>query len=616
MKKTIILILMLVAALLLVTSCNIRREETTDTGKNGAETTDAASDLTSDTGDEGGTNDNAPADKQRPIHITSGEIDHSYYRRINGFESVITDGVGSIFPKEDGFYFMLIGSRAEMEKYIKTDLVGDDLFSNNYLMLFNAKYDYTYYGEENVGYHGLTLENGEYKMTLDWYQNPIGRDYIESVSHYDKTECLIVPKSEIKYASGVKNVEISANEISYIKDLDYISTSPENNLPTESGGFIVNRDSEKIVEFNISPYYFTNVNSLLLYIKGGFENSVILTGKEVKNGDLYLTFTEYTHIKEYSSTELFDLKINTEELSSDFEIHITVNQTVIPIPEWDKITVEDENQYRKLLTDEQKELLRNALLKDYENYTETYELFIEYKDGNVRNGTLLTKYANGIYYVSSVVDGKTSFYYQDFEGQLCYKLTENGIEASEGILHAESFFPAVFYGNILKDVDIIRYDSRWAHNYYYLESTSDHTEYYDIRIYLNGENLEKITLYKGGSMDTVLMEYVEISLSNIGSTTVTLPTEGAFEKADENAQIGEFIAKKIAEHHYINSVGYIENSLGVSVFTLNGNKYEKYPDMDKYWYVEVIEWQEGDFTEWGVPYIYKIDKLGAIVEIK
>ena len=163
------------------------------------------------------------------------------------------------------------------------------------------------------------------------------RDYPELVQEFKIYRFLLIPKGEIEYVSGVQSIIVNSHKINQL-ELNLLQTGESNSLPSVNSGYLVNKDSQLIKDFGLSEaqYYLGKNQSVLLYLCDVPEKEFILTGSEIKNGNLYLTFTVFDHIeKDYFTKEkkFYNVKTEVSELSDSFEIYITFEHIAIPFTE-------------------------------------------------------------------------------------------------------------------------------------------------------------------------------------------------------------------------------------------------------------------------------------------
>ena len=222
----------------------------------------------------------------------------------------------------------------EMEKYFSTNEVDASTFDNNYVMILYQHYETTYYGEKTVGYHTLVNANGEYQITEDWFVEPGEKFYPDYIQEFKAYKFLIIPKDEVEYVSEVQNITVLSNKINQL-NIKHVGDAKEN-VPCQNSGFIVNKYSQSLKDFGLtSPsvsYYIGDNSNVLLYFDDLVETEMILTNKEIKDGDLYLTFTTYEHIKKdyyFSGAKFYLVQANVQDLSDFFEIYITIDHVKI-----------------------------------------------------------------------------------------------------------------------------------------------------------------------------------------------------------------------------------------------------------------------------------------------
>ena len=642
MKRILSLILVSLMLITTLTSCNneIDTDRDTDT-ENIIDTSKDTNSQIIDTGADINTNsdiinDIEPDNKDEVManNVTTSEIDTvgDYYTRVN--YNLVNEP--NVLPNKLAYneaYFKMFNSLDELRKYVDTK-VTESTFRDNYVVLIESVF--TIGGseyEDLIGYYDFKCENGKYSISKDYSYSTGNNHMLEMNAKYDyHLDIILVPKNEIEFTEDIHELDI--DRVKRNKEAFFYAKPTENTpLPTEPTAFIVNRERAEQMELKVSSYgsddgYKGEV--LILYMPEQKMSNLAITKCEIENGNLYITIEKYDETDEnviipieHDDVIFYEIYCDTDKLSENFEVHLTLyNVWVRNIPK----PQNEQANYKKILTEEQRSLLTNALMKNYSNYSYSQDLFAIKKDGSVLYGSYLSKNVNGLSYVAQVVGRPNEswgnsvaekFRYHDYNNMQYYELEKDGWKKYDGRLLEESVFQGIAFGNIVKDINNIRFDTRIGAQYYYLEKTSDHTNYNKVIIKLDGENLKSISLYTNGSWDSIESEYIEIRYFDIGTTKVELPCLNSTEINNEKARIGVQVARWITKTHYLETVG-VDNINALEIASLNDRKTFERPDKDKYWYVEAVEWKPtpGPTDDaYGELYIYKIDFYGNIIEI-
>lgn len=270
------------------------------------------------------------------------------------------------------------------------------------------------------------------------------------------------------------------------------------------------------------------------------------------------------------------------------------------------------------LTDEQKRLLAGALSKKYSNATTMQEVFIKRNNATAVWGASLSKSFDGITYNAESITSISmvgaffsveNYGYTDHDSFSTYVYKDSVWTRELGIKLEESVFSGIALGNLKNHIDEFTYDTRNGEECFFHAGIKDYIDFKDIKITLNGENLETIS-FVDETVDEGLygknFEYVKITYSDIGTTEVSLPSEGSSSINDGFAKIGKEVAILASKNHCEYKYGAY-NIADVAII----NDLVDYSDKDSYWYVEVTDYIE---PEIGIVYLYKISHQGKIVE--
>ena len=565
MKRILSLILVSIMLLTMLISCGNEADTGTDTDTNtntNSQIIDTGTDTNSQIIDTGTDINPDNYDDTKANNVTASEIDTvgDYYTRVN--YSLINEP--NVLPNKLAYnkaYFKMFNSYDELRKYADTK-VTESTFKDNYVVLIESVFTIGGAEYENlIGYYGFKCENGKYSISNDYAYSTNNQHTLEMSAKYDyHLDIILVPRNEIEFTEDIH--ELDVNRVKRNKETFFYAKPRDNTpLPTEPTAYIVNRERAEQMGLKVSSYgsddgYKGEV--LILYMPEQKISNLAITECKIENGSLYITIEKYDETDENviipienDDVIFYEIYCDTDKLSENFEVYLTLYNVWlrnIPKPQ------SAQEDYKKALSDEQKNLLINALMKNYDNYSSSQDLFAIKNDGSILYGSYLSKVAGGLSYVAQVVARPDEswensiaekFQYHDYDNMQYYELEKDGWKKYDGCLLEESVFHGIAFGNIIKDINNFRFDTRIGAQYYYLEETSDHTDYTNVIIKLDGENLKSISLYTNGSWDSIETEYIEIRYFDIGTTNVELPSLNTTEINNEKAKIGTQVARWI-----------------------------------------------------------------------
>ncbi len=335
----------------------------TDTETESETETDTATDTTTDTEAESDT-ETEREKYGNQVHFTYEEKENIYYTEIIDFEETDTpiDFPEEEFPQKKT-YAKIIDNYEDLSKYISNPNLDESIFDDNYVVCIKkhfsvGSYDGIHKNSLNlIGYYDFVCVDGKYEISLDFYYSVIGEVFpmvgrIKTFISY-----IVVPKAELPYVEDVQEIEVTQRQINGNNGLGGISLGDPNPPQTNTHFFIGHNKDTELPETPKS-WVIENYSELgkqlgliydeldvegdynvILYLPAEPEYDFIITGKEIKDGDLYLTVESYTkYTNDYlaeKDIKFYDLYIkDSTQLSDNYNIYITVNKITVPtVPE-------------------------------------------------------------------------------------------------------------------------------------------------------------------------------------------------------------------------------------------------------------------------------------------
>ena len=367
MKKLLSIILVILVLTTLLASCgtpvNTNTETDTNTESN-VNTDNTNTDTSTDSNintDNANTdlNDNTNIDNVEPIlcekygnnvYFTFEEKENNYYPVIKNYKETET----SIeFPKDyDKSYMKIISTYEELSTYISSSTINKTMFKTNYVICLKMSFcggsSWLEDCFKSLGYYSLQLNNEKYEISLDFYYSSKEGEFVDEAMYIADTAYLIVPKNEINFVEGIHEIVVNENPINGehngMSSLTQIgdTTPPFTNthwfvsyegnaiLPNKASSWVVKTGSglEKEIGINSSDDYEYR---MILYLPNEPTCDFVITEKEIKDGNLYLTAEAYTqHENEYmikNDVKFYDLYIkDTSLLNKNYNVYITVKK--------------------------------------------------------------------------------------------------------------------------------------------------------------------------------------------------------------------------------------------------------------------------------------------------
>ena len=271
-------------------------------------------------------------------NLTLVNKEHSYYTTIesNGIEYI-----GNDFPNELGTYIKLFDTASEFAASVDCDGIDEATFEYNYVLALKIHTMFTPYSYRMVGCYDICLKGDEYSINLDYYSQIEGDNervptYAEAVEEIDVIKYFLIPKGEIESFDGVKNITLNKSQI---EGCHYTSSFVKHyTSPNEQSAMIYQITSEnraEIVEALGLYDYFYN-GTLLIYLPIEMQGDILLSGVEITDNRISVTFENYTHV-ENKYVERNDARYYMienfaafEKIPEEYEVNITVNMVYVP----------------------------------------------------------------------------------------------------------------------------------------------------------------------------------------------------------------------------------------------------------------------------------------------
>ena len=367
----------------ILSSCGVKNtNSSTDTKTNTETLTDSNTKTETNTDTSSDTNTNTSTDTDVEVEQSekqANQVYFSYEKKENNYYPEIRyyEEIKECFeiPKDikKGAYLKFIDSYEELQSYISTYDLVEDVFTNNYVVCVRQ----FFYGYENekklIGYYDLEFSNDEYSISLDHYESIeiLYRSSISAPNYH--TTYIVVPKTDIVYSDQIEKISVNGKESltdeeqAFDKSVDfhwYVENSETSyTLPKNPTSWVVNTDSELQRKLGLNFDYihdFENPYRVILYLANEPECDFLITKKEIKNGDLYLTVEKYAqHTNEYLENNdvlFYDLYIeDTSVLSDDYNVNIAINEVNVQgdvIDSGEAILIAQEHFYSTYFSEE------------------------------------------------------------------------------------------------------------------------------------------------------------------------------------------------------------------------------------------------------------------------
>ena len=343
MKKTLSIFLIMLVIIGMFASCNVNEEPTN---------TDTNSDNTSsDTGTDTSVNANLHEKYGNKVYFAIEEKD-IYYSEIREYEKVSNcfdipkDAEGL---KKIGTYLKFIETYDELLTYIVPAELDSSIFDSNYVACVKLFFYDDAHKIRLIGYYDLACSDGKYNISLDYYKSEDQVPHEQEAKSYEYTTYIIVPKNSVEYSEQLQQITVNGrNDIMedecYVDDdgnavpipdkkpsHGYITHNASAPLPERTTVWVVEKGSELEKSYGLEyPNKYSEINfRVILYLPNEPKCDFMITEKEIKNGNLYVTVEEYSqYTNEYlieNDVKFYDLYIqDTSELVDNFDVYILV----------------------------------------------------------------------------------------------------------------------------------------------------------------------------------------------------------------------------------------------------------------------------------------------------
>ena len=325
----------------ILSSCGVKNtNSSTDTKTNTETSTDSNTETETDTSSDTNTNTSTDTDVEveqsekqaNQVYFSYEKKENNYYPEIINYTETDTP---IEFPNEGG-YFKIISTYEELLTYISVQHFDASVFKNNYVVC--VKTNFFNKNFKIIGYYDFNYSDGKYRISYDCYKSLITLKESIDEPKLSHINYLVIPKAQIEFLEETQELETSQNEIKretycYVNNIKKSYTLPKN--PTS---WVVNTDSELQRKLGLNFDYIYNLENpyrVILYLPNEPECDFLITKKEIKNGDLYLTVEKYAqHTNEYLENNdvlFYDLYIeDTSLLSENYNVFISIENVFAP----------------------------------------------------------------------------------------------------------------------------------------------------------------------------------------------------------------------------------------------------------------------------------------------
>ncbi|MBR2444148.1 MAG: hypothetical protein IKB27_01975 [Clostridia bacterium] len=359
MKKLLLNLFIVLVIAGMFASCNVPGENvSTGTGSSAETGTNSSTDTGSGIVPDNEGDYNLKEKYGNRVYFEYEEKD-IYYTEIRKYEEVsncFDIPLDAIKLKKVGAYLKFIATYEDLSTYITPAEFDSSLFDLNYVVCVKQFFYDDAHEKKLIGYYDLKYSDGKYNIGLDYYKSVEQVPHEQFAEPYEYTTYIIVPKESVEYTEQLQQITVNGkNDIevfSYADNEDgntvidgdiqiegsvnkkshyYITHDPSAALPEKSTAWVIEKGLELEKTYGLE-YYDKHREidfRVVLYLPNEPEYDFIITEKEIKNGNLYLTIEEYTqYTNEYlnkNDVKFYDLLIpNSEMLSDNFDVYILV----------------------------------------------------------------------------------------------------------------------------------------------------------------------------------------------------------------------------------------------------------------------------------------------------
>ena len=354
MKKTPMILSLIVVICLILSSCNSIGN--TDTSNN------SNSDMNYNQGVSSSidVSDDIPTDIVEPIELYEKygnnvyfaiEEKDIYYPEIREYEKVSNcfdipkDAEGF---KKTGAYLKFVETYDELLTYIVPSELDSSVFDSNYVVCVKQFFYDGGHKKRLIGYYDLNCDDSKYSIALDYYKSVDQVPHEQEFKSYEYTTYIIVPKNSVEYSEQLQQITVNGRndiEDEYYVDDDgntfpisdkktshsYITHNACAPLPERTTAWIIEKGSELEKSYGLEYYNkYSKINfRVILYLPNEPKCDFMITEKEIKDGNLYITVEEYSQYTnrylDNNDVKFYDLYIqDTSELSENFNVYVLV----------------------------------------------------------------------------------------------------------------------------------------------------------------------------------------------------------------------------------------------------------------------------------------------------
>ena len=248
--------------------------------------------------------------------------------------------------KKAGAYLKFISTYDELLTYIEAPDLDSSIFGSNYVVCIKQFFYDGIHEKRLIGYYELNFSNDKYNICLDYYKSVDQVSYNEVVLSYEYTNFIVVPKNSVKYTEHLQQVTVNGEDDISNKEMEfdfgqshyYITHNTNATLPKNPTSWVIKEGSELEKSYGLEycDKYSETEYRVVLYLPSEPECDFIITEKEIKNGNLYLTveaYTEYTNdYLNKNDVKFYDLYIqDSSELSENYDVFITIHKLSTPV---------------------------------------------------------------------------------------------------------------------------------------------------------------------------------------------------------------------------------------------------------------------------------------------
>ena len=352
MKKIVLSMLAFLTICVLLVSCNDNSGDTglsTDTSAGVSINVDGTNNTDTKVEGEGSI---LPYEKYGNKVYFAFEKKDIYYSEIMQYEFV-SECFKMPMNEEGGAYFKVISTYEELLTYITPMDFDPDTFKSNYVICVRQYYYDGGNAFRLVGYYGLELKDGKYDISLDYYRTEDQMPHDQYCGPQRYTNYIIVPKDSIEYSDQVQQITVNGenhigekstdtgdedvppnDEEPYDKDQShyFFMHDEKATLPKNPTSWVIEKGSELEESYGLQYSFASGTEQnyrVVLYLPNEPERDFLITEKEIKNGNLYLTVEKYSLFTnsylERNNVKFYDLYIeDSSELSDNYDVYVLV----------------------------------------------------------------------------------------------------------------------------------------------------------------------------------------------------------------------------------------------------------------------------------------------------